>query len=356
MVSGRVALRLLPVAKVTIVPMRVLLTGGAGYIGSHAAVELLNRDSEVIILDNFANSSPVVLDRIFEITGKRPQLVMADLTDRNATRAALEHVNFDAVMHFAGLKSVGESVEIPMEYYRVNLDSTIVLLELIAERSIRKLVFSSSATVYGTPYQSRINEQHQTGLEITNPYGWSKAMNEQIIRDATAAQPHLSSVLLRYFNPVGAHPSGLIGEDPSGIPNNLMPYILQVAVGRHESLSVFGCDYPTADGSGVRDFIHVVDLALGHIAALELDNSGSRVVNLGTGVGTSVLEAVQTFEAVTGAKVPFKIVDRRPGDVAEVVADPTLASELLGWHAERSFADACRDGWTWQSKNPNGYQ
>lgn len=350
------ALRLLSVVKVTIVPMRVLLTGGAGYVGSHTAVELLNRGYEIVILDNFATSSPIVLDRIFEITGNRPDFVEVDLTDRNATQAALESVDFDAVIHFAGLKALGESVKVPMEYYRVNLDSTIVLLEIIAERNVQKLVFSSSATVYGAPQQSRIDEKHSVGLGITNPYGWSKAMNEQIIRDATAAQPQLTSVLLRYFNPVGAHPSGLIGEDPAGIPNNLMPFVLQVAVGRREQLSVFGDDYPTSDGSGVRDFIHVVDLALGHIAALEFQNPGSHAINLGSGVGTTVLEVVQTFEAVTGAQVPFKIVDRRAGDVAEVVADPTLAAQLLKWHAERSLADACLDGWTWQSMNPNGYQ
>ena len=341
---------------VTILPMRVLLTGGAGYIGSHTAVELLNRDHEVVILDNFMNSSPIVLDRIFEITGKRPLLVEVDLTDRAATRAALRGVEFDSAIHFAGLKAVGESVDIPLAYYRVNIDSTLVLLELLKERDIRKLVFSSSATVYGAPQESRIDEKHQVGVGVTNPYGWTKAMNEQIIRDATHAQPGLTAMLLRYFNPVGAHPSGRIGEDPAGIPNNLMPFVLQVAVGRREQLSVFGNDYPTPDGSGVRDYIHVVDLALGHIAALEFKDPGAHAVNLGTGLGTSVLEAVQKFEQATGTQVPFQIVDRRPGDVAEVVADASLAEEILSWKSERSFTDACRDGWKWQSENPRGYR
>lgn len=335
--------------------MRVLLTGGAGFIGSHTAVELLQRGHEVVILDNFANSSPVVLDRITEITGKRPELIEVDLTDRSSAMAALKNVEFDSAIHFAGLKAVGESVQIPAEYYRVNLDSTLVLLEILAERGVRKLVFSSSATVYGPPQTSRIDENHQVGVGITSPYGWSKAMNEQIIRDV-AAQTGLIAVLLRYFNPVGAHPSGRIGEDPSGIPNNLMPFILQVAVGRREKLSVFGGDYQTADGSGVRDFIHVVDLALGHVAALEYDVPGAQAINLGTGVGTSVLEAVKTFESVTGVTVPYKIVERRAGDVAEVVADPALAERLLGWKAERTFAEACRDGWAWQSQNPHGYE
>jgi UDP-glucose 4-epimerase len=351
-----VALRLLPVAKVTIMPMRVLLTGGAGYIGSHTAVELQNRNHDVIILDNFANSSPVVLERIYEITGKRPILVEADLTDLTATRFALQDVEFDSAIHFAGLKAVGESVQLPLDYYRVNLDSTIVLLEILAERDVKKFVFSSSATVYGDPQQPRITENHSVGIGITSPYGWSKAMNEQIIRDAASARTDLSAILLRYFNPVGAHSSGRIGEDPSGLPNNLMPFVLQVAVGRRNELSIFGGDYPTVDGSGVRDYIHVVDLALGHVAALEYDIPGAHAVNLGTGVGTSVLEAIRTFEHVTGARVPYNVVARRPGDVAEVVADPTLALEMLGWKGDRSFADACRDGWTWQSTNPNGYQ
>lgn len=336
--------------------MRVLLTGGAGYIGSHTAVELLERGHEVVILDNFANSSPIVLERIAQITGIEPELVEVDLTDASATRAELSGVNFDAVIHFAGLKAVGESVEQPLEYYRVNLDSTLVLLEIMRDRDVRKLVFSSSATVYGDPQAERITEHHPVGVGITNPYGWTKFMNERIIRDASAAWPALTAVLLRYFNPVGAHPSGLIGEDPKGIPNNLMPFVSQVAVGRREQLSVFGDTYPTADGTGVRDYIHVIDLALGHIAALQIDDAGAHAVNLGTGVGTSVLEAVSTFEQATGVAVPYAIVDRRPGDVAAVVADPTFAHKFLGWRAERDLAEACRDGWTWQSTNPNGYE
>lgn len=336
--------------------MRVLLTGGAGYIGSHTAVELLNRNHEVIILDNFANSNPVVLDRILGITGKCPELVEVDLAERDFARSALRNIGFDSVIHFAGLKAVGESVERPLEYYRVNLSSTINLLEILVERGVNNFVFSSSATVYGDPQQSRIDENHQVGVGVTNPYGWSKAMNEQIIIDYAAAHPEFSAKLLRYFNPVGAHASGLIGEDPEGIPNNLMPFILQVAVGRRPELAVFGDDYPTVDGSGVRDYIHVVDLALGHIAALEYDKPGTHAVNIGSGIGTSVLQAVQTFETSTGADVPYKIVSRRPGDVAEAVADPSLALAMLGWQAEHSFADACRDGWTWQTLNPNGYR
>lgn len=335
--------------------MRVLLTGGAGYIGSHTAVELLNRGHEVVILDNFANSSPAVLERITQITGRAPDLVEVDLTNRDRTHSALADVSFDSVIHFAGLKAVGESVQIPTEYYRVNLDSTIVLLEIMAAREVNKLVFSSSATVYGMPQSARINETHPVGIGVTNPYGWSKAMNEQIIRDATSTRPEMVSVLLRYFNPVGAHASGLIGEDPSGIPNNLMPYVLQVAVGRRPLLSVFGNDYDTPDGTGVRDYIHVVDLARGHVAALELEEPGTHAINLGSGTGTSVFEAVRTFVEVTGTEVPHQVVDRRAGDVATVVADPALAAQKLSWRTELTFADACRDGWNWQSSNPNGY-
>lgn len=337
------------------VAMRVLLTGGAGYIGSHTAVELIERGHEVILLDNFANSSPLVLDRIRSITGATPKLVEVDLTNHAAAAEALHNVSFDSVIHFAGLKAVGESVANPGEYYRVNLNSTLVLLEIMANRDVNDLVFSSSATVYGTPNANRISEDHPVGVGITNPYGWTKFMNEQIIRDAADARPEFRSIILRYFNPVGAHTSGLIGEAPNGIPNNLMPYISQVAVGQRELLSIFGDDYDTPDGTGVRDYIHVTDLAKGHIAALESLTSGVRVYNLGTGIGTSVRDAVREFEKATSVPVPFQIVARRPGDVATVIADPSRAAAELGWQTELSLADACRDSWNWQQHNPEGY-
>lgn len=335
--------------------MRVLLTGGAGYIGSHTAVELIQRGDDVLILDNFANSRPQVLERIETITGTIPDLVEVDLTNRTATSAALENESFDAVIHFAGLKAVGESVKLPLKYYQTNLDSTLVLLELIAARSVKKLVFSSSATVYGVPQSARITELHPVGAGITNPYGASKMMIERIITDFARTQLDFSATLLRYFNPVGAHPSGLIGEDPSGMPNNLMPFISQVAVGLRDELSVFGDSYPTRDGTGERDYIHVVDLARGHLAALDADEPGVRPINLGTGIGTTVLEAVSTFEQATGTDVPYRIIAPRDGDVASVIADPALAQQLLGWRAERTLAEACRDSWVWQSANPRGY-
>jgi len=337
------------------VRVKVLLTGGAGYIGSHTAVELIGLGHEVIILDNFANSSPQVLERIEQITGVQVPLVRVDLTDHDASVAALNGFDFDAVIHFAGLKAVGESVAEPNSYYRVNLLSTLNLLDIMASRGVTRLVFSSSATVYGDPQTELISETHQTGVGVTNPYGWSKAMNEQIIRDATHANPQLEAVLLRYFNPVGAHPSGLIGEDPQGVPNNLMPFIAQVAVGRRETLQVFGDGYQTHDGTGVRDYIHVVDLALGHIAALEHLTPGVQVFNLGSGQGSSVLDVVNAFASASGKPIPFDIVTPRPGDVATVVADPAAAARELNWRTERSLADACRDTWNWQSQNPNGF-
>jgi len=336
--------------------MRVLLTGGAGYIGSHTAVSLLDRGHEVIILDNFANSSPEVISRIEEITQRKPELIEVDLTRGNLTESALKHTEFDAVIHFAGLKAVGESVAQPLEYYQTNLEATLVLLDIVRRRGVRKLIFSSSATVYGTPQTERIEEHHSTMDGITSPYGWSKAMNEQIIRDVTSATPQMVSVLLRYFNPVGAHPSGLIGEDPRGVPNNLMPFVSQVAIGMRQKLSVFGDTYDTPDGTGVRDYIHVSDLAQGHVAALDIEDPGTHAINLGTGVGVSVLEVIQTFEAVSGVEVPYEIVQQRAGDVPSVIADPSLAQHLLNWRAERTFADACRDSWTWQVQNPNGYR
>lgn len=337
------------------VAMRVLLTGGAGYIGSHTAVELIERGNEVVILDNFANSTPVVLDRIAEITGVKPELVEVDLVEQDSASEALRDVDFDAVIHFAGLKAVGESVQQPSEYYRVNLNTTLTLLDVMSEHRVDRLVFSSSATVYGVPKAERISEDNPVGQGITNPYGWSKFMNEQIIRDVAQARPTLQATLLRYFNPVGAHWSGHIGEAPNGVPNNLMPFISQVTVGQLAKLSIFGDDYDTPDGTGVRDYIHVTDLAKGHIAALESPNTGVQVFNLGTGIGTSVLEAVSVFQEATSVPVAFEIVARRPGDVATVIADPTRARTDLNWQAELTFADPCRDTWTWQSLNPKGF-
>lgn len=335
--------------------MRVLLTGGAGYIGSHTALELLGRGHDVVVLDDYSNSSPEAIARVAELAGREVPLVEADLTDPVATRAALDGVDFDAVIHFAGLKSVGESVAQPGRYYRVNIDSTLVLLDLMRERDVRTLVFSSSATVYGDPQYVPQDEAHPVGVGLTNPYGRSKAMIEQIITDTAAAWPELGAVLLRYFNPVGAHPSGRIGEDPAGIPNNLMPFIAQVAVGKRAELSVFGTDYPTPDGTGVRDYIHVMDLAAGHVAALERAAAGVTAYNLGSGTGSSVLDVVRAFEAAAGVPVPYRAVPARAGDVATVVADPAKANAELGWATKLTLEDACRDSWAWQSGNPDGY-
>lgn len=335
--------------------MHVILTGGAGYIGTHTAVVLAERGHEVTVIDDFSNSSPVALKRTAEIIGREVRVIKADLADREAARAAFSGLDADAVIHFAGLKAVGESVAEPTRYYRVNIDSTINVLDQMRERGINRLVFSSSATVYGNPEKLPIDESHRVGVGVTNPYGWTKAMIEQIIRDAQKIHPELAAVLLRYFNPVGAHPSGLIGEDPSGIPNNLMPFVAQVAVGKREQLSVFGDSYPTVDGTGVRDYIHVMDLAAGHVAALENSKPGVAAYNLGSGTGSSVLEVVAAFEAASGRKIDYRIVPARAGDVAEMVADPHKANTELGWRTELTLADACRDSWNWQSANPNGY-
>lgn len=335
--------------------MRVLLTGGAGYIGSHTALVLLGRGHEVVVLDDFSNSSAEAVRRVEELSGASVPLVEVDLADREATADALADVEFDSVIHLAGLKAVGESVAQPTRYYRVNIDSTLVLLDLMRERGVTNLVFSSSATVYGEPQGSPIDESHQVGVGVTNPYGWSKFMIEQIIQDTQRAWPELSAVLLRYFNPVGAHPSGRIGEDPSGIPNNLMPFISQVAVGKRERLSVFGDAYETSDGTGVRDYIHVMDLAEGHVAALERRAPGVHSYNLGSGTGSSVLDVVRAFEAASGRPVPYEVVPPRAGDVAELVADPTRANNELDWRTTRSLAEACQDSWAWQSANPSGY-
>ena len=327
--------------------MKVLLTGGAGYIGSHTCVEMINAGYDTVIADNFDNSSEKVIDRIETITGKRPKLYRLDVADREAVDKMFQKESFDAVVHFAGLKAVGESVRIPVRYYRNNIDTTLTLLEVMKERGVHNFVFSSSATVYGVPETVPLVEGMPTSC--TNPYGWTKYMNEQILTDACVADDQLSVVLLRYFNPIGAHPSGLIGENPNGIPNNLMPYITQVAVGKLERLGVFGDDYPTPDGTGVRDYIHVVDLAKGHLKALEYaaDHKGSEIFNLGTGNGYSVLDIVNTFSHVNDLEIPY--------DIAECYADPKKANEILGWKAELGLEEMCRDSWNWQKNNPKGY-
>lgn len=335
--------------------MRVLLTGGAGYIGSHTALVLAERGHEVVVLDDFSNSSPEAISRVEALTGATIELIEADLADAAAARAALMPLEFDAVVHFAGLKAVGESTEQPTRYYRTNIVSTLNLLDIMREKGVTKLVFSSSATVYGDPLYLPQDEQHQTGVGVTNPYGWTKAMIEQMIRDAQVAWPELDAVLLRYFNPVGAHPSGRIGEDPAGIPNNLMPFIAQVAVGKREKLMVFGDQYETPDGTGVRDFIHVMDLAGGHVAALERAPKGVSVYNLGSGQGSSVLEVLRAFERAVGRELPHEVTAARPGDVAETVADAQKANDELGWAVQRTLDEACADAWAWQSANPNGY-
>ena len=335
--------------------MAILLTGGAGYIGSHTAVTFIGAGVEVIIADNFYNSSPKVLDRIEKITGVRPLLIEADMCDKAAVQKIFKENKIDGVVHFAGLKAVGESVQKPIFYYRNNLDSTLTLLEVMAEYGCKKLVFSSSATVYGDQ-PAPLTESTSTG-NCSNPYGWTKYMIEQILKGACVADPELSVVLLRYFNPIGAHESGLIGENPNGIPNNLMPFITQVAVGKREKLSIFGDDYDTPDGTGVRDYIHVLDLAQGHLDALKYAeaNTGCEVFNLGTGNGVSVMEMVTTFASVNDVPVPYVIAPRRPGDLATVYADPKKAKDVLGWEAKRDVKDMCRDSWNWQKNNPNGY-
>ena len=336
--------------------MKVLLTGGAGYIGSHTCVELLNSGYDVVIADNFDNSNEKVIDRIKQITGKTPQVFKIDVADKEALRELFSKCDIEAVIHFAGYKAVGESVAKPTMYYRNNLDTTLTLLEVMAEFNVKKIVFSSSATVYGVPKVVPLKEGMPTSC--TNPYGWTKLFNEQILTDATVADKELSVVLLRYFNPIGAHESGLIGESPNGIPNNLMPYITQVAVGKREKLGVFGDDYDTHDGTGVRDYIHVVDLANGHLKALEFINNGHKgteVFNLGTGTGYSVLDIVKAFSRVNDLDIPYAIMDRRPGDVATVTADPKKANEQLNWSAKFGLDEMCRDSWNWQKNNPNGY-
>lgn len=335
--------------------MKILLTGGAGYIGSHTCIELINAGYDPVIADNFLNSKPEVINRIEEITGKRVPVYELDVADFDKMDKLFCEQSFDAVIHFAGLKAVGESVQIPVSYYRNNLDSTLTLLEVMAKHSVNKIVFSSSATVYGVPKTVPLTETMPTGC--TNPYGWTKYMIEQILTDAANADPKLSVVLLRYFNPIGAHKSGRIGEDPRGIPNNLIPYITQVAAGKLPYLNVFGNDYPTHDGTGVRDYIHVTDLARGHVCAIDYadKNTGTEIFNLGTGVGYSVLDIVNTFERVNNIKIPFEIKPRRPGDVAQCYANAEKAQKKMNWKAEKTLDDMCRDSWNWQKNNPNGY-
>ena len=329
--------------------MKVLVVGGAGYIGSHTAVELMQAGFEVLIVDNLCNSKALVLERIERIVGQRPNFVEADVRDREAMRALFADHHIDAVIHFAGLKAVGESVAQPLRYYDNNVYGSMVLFETMAEAGVKTLVFSSSATVYGDPHAVPISEDFP--LKATNPYGRSKLMVEEILGDIARSDASWRIALLRYFNPVGAHESGLIGEDPHGIPNNLMPYISKVATGRLAELSVFGSDYPTHDGTGVRDYIHVVDLARGHLAALRVlaEKEGVLTANLGTGQGYSVLDVVRAFEAASGRRIPYRIVGRRPGDIAACYADASRAKLLLGWQAQLGIEEMCRDAWRWQS-------
>lgn len=336
--------------------MRILLAGGAGYIGSHTAYCLLEAGYEVLVLDNLSNSSPEALRRVEELTGKKAPLIVGDCADEETVRRVFSENTIDAVIHFAGLKAVGESVSMPLQYYRNNLGATMTLCKVMPEFGCRTLVFSSSATVYGTNEEMPLREDFPTGC--TNPYGWTKYMSEQILKDVAYADPTLSIVLLRYFNPIGAHESGRIGEDPAGIPNNLMPYICQVASGKLDHLRVFGNDYPTRDGTGERDYIHVMDLAEGHLAALRYaaDHRGAEIFNLGTGESYSVLDMVRTFEKVNGLKVPYEITARRPGDIATCYADPGKAQTALRWQAKRGLEEMCKDAWNWQKNNPMGYE
>ena len=334
--------------------MSVLLTGGAGYIGSHTCIEILNAGMDVVVVDNYANSSPIAMKRVEEIVGHEVKHYAVDCCDEAALRKVFEENKIDSVVHFAGYKAVGESVRKPLMYYKNNLDSTFTLLSLMKEFGVTDFIFSSSATVYGLSEAVPYKEDLPTGC--INPYGWTKFMNEQILRDYAFANPEMSVVLLRYFNPIGAHESGLIGDDPEGIPNNLMPYVCQVASGKLEKLHVFGNDYPTPDGTGVRDYLHVVDLAQGHVAAIKYakDHKGTEAINLGTGY--SVLDLVHAFEEANDLTLPYVIDPRRPGDGATSYADSTKAKELLGWTAKKTLVDMCRDAWNWQKKNPRGYE
>lgn len=332
-----------------------LVTGGAGYIGSHTLIELINNNFEVVVIDNLANSSRESLRRVEQITGHEIPFIEADVRDQSALDDIFTTYDIDSVIHFAGLKAVGESVAKPLEYYDNNLVSTMTLLEAMREHNVKQLVFSSSATVYGSPSELPLRETSTVGVGLTNPYGKTKYMIEQIIQDYCAADPTFEATILRYFNPIGAHQSGQIGEDPNGIPNNLLPYVAQVAVGKLQSVGVFGDDYDTPDGTGVRDYIHVVDLARGHVAALQHMKAGANVYNLGTGSGTSVLEIIKAFGKACGRDLPYEIKSRRAGDIAACYADCSKAERELGWRAELSIEQACADSWRWQSQNPNGF-
>ena len=337
--------------------MTILITGGAGYIGSHTALELLNEGYDVVVFDNLSNSSQESLRRVEELTGKQVCFYEGDVQDEDALRAMFKEQKIDAVIHCAALKAVGESVQKPLEYYQNNISGTLTLLKVMREVGVKNIVFSSSATVYGSPEEMPITEACPKG-QCTNPYGWTKSMMEQIMSDVQKADPSWNVILLRYFNPVGAHKSGRIGEDPKGIPNNLMPYISQVAVGKLEKLGVFGNDYDTPDGTGVRDYIHVVDLAIGHVKAINyiFTNPGLDVINLGTGQGYSVLDMVKAFSRACGKEIPYEIKPRREGDIAMCYADPSKAARVLGWKAERGLDEMCEDTWRWQSQNPGGYE
>ena len=337
--------------------MKVLLAGGAGYIGTHTAVQLLKGGYEVVVVDNYDNSCPEAVKRAEELAGGKIALYEADIQDREVVQAILAKEQPETVIHFAGLKAVGESVAKPLKYYRNNINTTLSLLEAMADTGVKRIIFSSSATVYGEQNPAPYNEEMPKGL-CTNPYGWTKSMMEQILADAATANPELGVVLLRYFNPIGAHESGRIGEDPQGIPNNLMPYVSQVAVGRREQLTVFGGDYDTPDGTCLRDYIHVMDLADGHVKAVEFaaGHKGVEIFNLGTGKPYSVLDIVNTFQQVNGVKVNYAIGPRRAGDLPVCYADAAKAKKVLGWEAKRTLADMCRDSWNWQKNNPDGYR
>ena len=337
--------------------MKILVTGGAGYIGSHTCIQLLEAGHEIVVVDNFYNSKYEAVRRIRELSGKDFPFYEADVCDSEAVEKIFSENKIDAIIHFAGLKAVGESVRIPLRYYDNNLTSTLVLLKAMEKHGVKNFVFSSSATVYGNPASVPVSEDPP--LSTTNPYGTTKLMIEQILKDIAHADPEFNPIILRYFNPVGAHRSGRIGEDPNGIPNNLVPYITQVAIGKLDHLNVFGGDYPTPDGTGVRDYIHVEDLAAGHVAALkkfEEPHCGLKIYNLGTGHGYSVLQIVEAFRKATGKEIPYVITDRRPGDIPECYADPAKAKAELGWEAKKTLADMAEDSWRWQKQNPNGYE
>ena len=336
---------------------KILVTGGAGFIGSHTCVELLDSGYEVVVVDNLCNSSKESLKRVEKITGKSVKFYEADIADKDAMNKVFEENDISCVIHFAGLKAVGESVQKPLEYYQNNISGTLNMCEVMRNHGVKNIIFSSSATVYGDPASVPITEKFPKG-QCANPYGWTKSMLEQILTDIQFADKEWNVILLRYFNPIGAHKSGLIGEDPNGIPNNLMPYVMKVAIGQLPQVNVFGNDYPTPDGTGVRDYIHVVDLAKGHVKAIEKieENPGVKIYNLGTGKGYSVLDVINNVSKAVGKEIPYVIAERRAGDIAECYADPALAKEELGWEAQYGMKEMCEDSWNWQQKNPNGYR